>query len=78
MYLLMPYVVSATKQGKRRDIEFPTIQEAISFGQNNGIFYDIFDTRTNRTIDWTEINENVDDPWYYDEKELIWRKYQED
>jgi hypothetical protein len=74
----MPYVVTATDRGRKRDIEFPTIEEAISFGQNHQMFYDIFDTLTSRTIDWTEINENFDDPWYYDEKELVWKKYKED
>ncbi|MEI7981043.1 MAG: hypothetical protein WCI71_05290 [Bacteroidota bacterium] len=78
MYLLMPYTVTAENRGRKGDIEFPTLEDAISFGRINRIFYDILDTRTSKTLDWTEINETFDDPWYYDEGELIWKKYKEE
>ena len=62
-------------RGKKQTRSFTSIEEAVRFGQETGLFYDIFDTVTGRNIDWCEVNEPIDDGWYYDEAELVWKKY---
>ena len=54
--------------------EVETIEKAIQIGQKSGAYYEIFDTKTCRLIDWNEVNVKVEDDWYYDEGELMWKK----
>ena len=54
--------------------EVETIEKAIQIGQQSGAYYEVFDTKTCRLIDWNEINIKEEDPWYYDEAEMIWKK----
>jgi len=53
---------------------FNSIHEAIRYGQIAGLYYEITDTLSGRCIAWEEVNETIDDGWYYDETELIWKK----
>jgi len=54
--------------------EVETIEKAIQIGQNSGVYYEVFDTKSCRMIDWNEINIKEEDHWYYDEAELMWKK----
>ena len=54
--------------------EVDTIEKAIQLGQKSGAYYEVFDTQTCRMIDWNEVNIKEEDPWYYDEAELMWKK----
>jgi hypothetical protein len=51
-----------------------TLEEAIQIGQKSGLYYEVFDTKSCRVIDWNEVNIKVEDDWYYDESEMIWKK----
>ncbi len=53
----------------------PTLESAIQIGQKARNYYAIYDISNGRTIDRTEINSNEEDEWYYDEEELLWKKY---
>ena len=54
--------------------EVETIEKAIQIGQKSGAYYEVFDTKTCRLIDWNEVNVKVEDDWYYDETELMWKR----
>ena len=58
--------------------EVETIEKAIQLGQKSGAYYEIFDTKTCRMIDWNEVNIKEEDPWYYDEAEMLWKKHTEE
>jgi hypothetical protein len=58
--------------------EVETIEKAILLGQNSGAYYEVFDTKTCRLIDWNEVNIKEEDPWYYDEAEMMWKKHAEE
>ena len=57
-----------------QEMTFKSIKEAIHAGQSSGHFYEILDPSTGRIIDWNEVNVEINDDWYYDETELIWKK----
>ena len=63
---------------RTREMTVNSIHDAVRIGQESGLYFDIFDPKTSRIIDWNEINIKNDDGWYYDEEELIWKKYREE
>ena len=72
--MLTIYSQSPGKRRKNKHKEFATVQEAVQYGQNSGKLYSIFDAKSHRIIDWTEINENSNDDWVYNEQEQVWEK----
>jgi hypothetical protein len=52
-----------------------SVEEAVRVGQKSGLYYEVFDSRSGRVIDWNEVNIREEDDWYYDETELIWKKW---
>ena len=78
MFALCPYPETPGINTRDHFREFSTIQEAVEFGKSSGIFYDIWDRKRGRTIDWTEINEDFTDEWVYNEKEFLWEKRREE
>jgi len=64
------------KEGFVTEVE--TIEKAIHLGQQSGAYYEAFDTKSCRMIDWNEVNIRNEDPWYYDEVEMIWKKNSEE
>lgn len=78
MVVLTIYQNNSGRRKSSQTIMFDSIQNAIGAGQSSGSYYDIFDTSTGRLIDWDEVNVQIEDGWYYDETELIWKKCQEE
>jgi hypothetical protein len=75
MILLTVYKEPAGQKEKR---EFARIQEAIEFAQRTGSDYEIYDPVTGKIIDWNEINVREEEDWYYDEHEVLWKKFKSD
>ena len=66
--------------GNRNEVVVSTvesIEEAIWIGQKSGLFYEVRDMKSGRTIDWNEVNIKAEEDWYYDETEMIWKKRSE-
>ena len=77
MVFLTLYKGAAIGEEKGQTRSLNSVEEAVQIGQESGLYYDIYNTTTGRMIDWNEINVKVDDGWYYDESELMWKKYSE-
>lgn len=60
--------------GKKENREFARLQDAIHYGQGTGAGYEVYDPSTGRVIDWNEVNAGEDDGWYYDDRELVWKR----
>jgi hypothetical protein len=52
-----------------------SIEEAIEAGQGSGLYYEVIDLASGRIIDWNEVNIRPEEDWYYDESEMIWKRY---
>ena len=78
MVILTIFKAANECRKQRQTRNFNSITEAIRYGQISGQYYEIFDTLTGRHIDWEEVNEIIDDGWYYDDPELIWKKHNEE
>jgi hypothetical protein len=78
MVILTIFKAASEGRKKRQTRNFNSIAEAIRYGQISGLYYEIFDTLTGRYIDWEEVNMTIDDGWYYDETELLWKKHREE
>ena len=81
MVLLTIYKDGSINNRSRKGIaesKVKTLDEAIRIGQNSGQYYEVFDTKSGRTIDWNEVNVKTEDDWYYDEVEMIWMKRSKD
>ena len=74
MIHLTIYKGNTGKRKTTQEMTFKSILEAIHAGQSSGQFYEILDPSTGRIIDWNEVNVEINDGWYYDETELIWKK----
>ena len=68
------YKESTGKRKSTREMMVNSVQEAIQVGQDSGNYYEILDASSGRIIDWNEVNIGIDDGWFYDETELIWKK----
>jgi len=54
---------------------FYDLMDALEFGRKSGRYFDIYDTRSARTLSWNELYWQTDEEdWYYDEFEMIWKK----
>ncbi len=78
MVILTVFKEAAGSGIKRQTRNFNTVNDAVRYGQISGLYYEVFDTLTGRCIDWEEVNMTISDGWYYDETELIWKKYREE
>ena len=78
MVILTIFKAANEGRNKIQTRNFNSITEAIRYGQISGQYYEVFDTITGRHIDWEEVNVTIDDGWYYDEAELIWKKHREE
>ena len=74
MIHLTIYKGNTGKRKATQEMTFKSILEAIRVGQSSDQYYEILDPSTGRIIDWNEVNVKIDDGWYYDETEMIWKK----
>lgn len=57
---------------------FYDLMDALECGRKSGRYFDIYDTRSARTLSWDELYWQTDEEeWYYDEFEMIWKKEKE-
>lgn len=78
MVYLTLFCTGKNNRKNRVSLEFRTLLEAVEFGQRSGDDYEIFDPVTGRNIDWNEINIRNEEEWFYDEKEMAWKKTEPD
>ena len=77
MVILTIFKAAAEGRRQRQTRNFTSVIEAVRYGQISGLYYEVFDTVSGRRIDWEEVNITLDDEWYYDETEQIWKKDRE-
>jgi len=78
MFIVWLYTKSVGLRLRKNYPEFPTIMEAIEYGDKSGRFYTIYDDENLRLIDWHEIHEDFTSEWFYNENDLLWEKLKDE
>ena len=78
MFIIWLYTKSVGLRLKKKYPEFPTLKEAIDYGDKSGRFYTIYDDVNSRLIDWLEIHEDDASEWIYNENDLLWEKLKDE